>query len=68
MHREHFHALIHEGRITSEEFRTRLRHVVNYETALYEILGLLSRSCLHLVEPTSFESLGVSDARAATSC
>lgn len=56
-HRPLFHQLVREGRIENEEFRTRLKTVVNYETALYEILELLSRSCKHLFEPTSFESL-----------
>ncbi len=67
-YRAKFHKLIRDGRIDDEEFRTRLKNVVNYETALYEILGLLSRSCSHLVEPTSFESLlGVPDARSPAS-
>lgn len=54
-----FHTLVRDGVITDDQFRTRLRHVVNYETALYEIMELLSRSCRHLLEPSHFESLGV---------
>jgi len=58
-YRSKFNTLIREGRIRDPEFRTRLQNVANYETALYEILELLSRSCRHLFEPSSFESLGV---------
>ncbi len=58
-HRPLFHQLVREGRITNDEFRSRLKTVVNYETALYEILELLSRSLRHLHEPSHFVSLGV---------
>ncbi len=58
-HRSDFYTLIHEARITDDDFRTRVKNVANYETALYEILELLSRSCRHLFEPASFVSLGV---------
>lgn len=57
--REHFLTLVHEGRIDDQQFRIRLQSVVNYETALYEVLELLSRSYRHLFEPSSFESLKV---------
>lgn len=58
-YRAKFHILVNEGRITDPEFRTRLRHVANYETALYEILELLSSSYRDLFEVPSFESMRV---------
>lgn len=54
-----FYQLAEDGQITDEEFRTRLKHCVNYKAACTEIMELLSRpyDVFHSSTPTKFVSL-----------